>query len=263
MVIFAAAGFIVLNQQIIHGHEAIFALYYRMPLAFFLALLVFLLLQQYCKRWVVLSALIATFLFYTITTIPTVHSQWREYAASSKSFVTSELPDVLTSLSTMKGERVVLAPIEVSNLVPVLTSHYTLFTQYAHFEYVSDAELAERYLLLQSFFPLPETMVVEGDPVVFGLYAGNLYGKEKSFCRILGRLGLTDRDCSAKKLSDFIYHQDVRHFVEEAEIDVQSSLKKYGMNTVISEKPLPQILASQCKKSVTAQEYTIYDCDFG
>lgn len=262
MVILALAGLIVLQQHVVHGHEAIFGLYYRLPLTFFLGLLVFLFLQQYCKRWLVLSALTATFLFYASTAIPAAQSQSREYAASAKSFVSSGMPEVLASLEAMKGERVVLAPIEVSNLVPVLTSHYTLFTQYAHYEYVSDAELAERYLLLQLFFPLPETMVVEGDPVVFGLYAGNLYAKKKSFCRMLRRLGFTERDCFAQSLSDFIYHQDARHFVEAGEIDVQASLKKYGVNTVISDQPLPQILTSQCKKSVTSGPYAIYDCDF-
>lgn len=262
MMTLAVAGIIVLNQQVVHGHEAIFGLYYRLPLAFFLGLLAIELVRDTAPRPLLLAVLAASVLLYGSPFLQAFQSQWTTTSQASAEFRASGVPEVLAKLDQMPGEHRVLAPIEVSNFVPVLTHHYTLFTQYAHFEYVSDTELAERYLLIRRFFPLPAIETVEGDPLVFGLAAGNLYARARTVCRIENVLHLAARNCSELKLPDFIRHQDVRRFVDAGVINAQALLKKYHVDTVISDKTLPPPLASHCRKTADAGRYAIYGCDF-
>ena len=152
---------------------------------------------------------------------------------------------------------IVLAPLEISNLVPVFTEHYALFTQYARFEYAPDQELAERYLLLQSFFPLPSEQILEGDPLVFGIFAGNVYARTKILCR----WKLTQTGCD-KKLPDFIADQSVRTFMDAGVIDQFALLRKFGVTTVVTNKVLPNILEQYCKEPVQAGRYRIFSCRF-
>jgi hypothetical protein len=173
----------------------------------------------------------------------------------------SGIPVVLDAAEQLSGERVILAPLDVSNLVPVLTHHYSLFTQYAHFESVSDKELAERYLLQQAFFSLLPEHTIEGHPLVFGIGAGNLYARTKTFCRIKKALYLTKDSCLFT-LSDFIFHQDVRSFVEVGKIDTLSMLRKYGVDTIITDKDLPEQVQPFCHELILSAPYTLYDCDF-
>ncbi len=263
MVLFALGGLVVLNQQVLHGHEVIFGLYYHLPLTLFLTLMIFGIIAFVAPRWLLLSAFSVSILFAAPSFAAGLRVGAQVTTEASQSLRDSDVPAVLTALEKMSGDRIVLAPIDVSNLVPVLTHHTTLFTQYAHFEYVSDAELAERYLLIRKFFPLPAIQTVEGDPLVFGLAAGNLYARAKLVCRLRNFLGMSSSDCAGLKLPDFILHQDVRRFVDEGVVDAPALLAKYRVNTVVSDRPLPALLATRCRKSQDIGQYVIYDCAFG
>ncbi len=203
------------------------------------------------------------FQFDAHSSISAVRSTFVARAASEETLKKSRVQEVLEVLSDLPGQRIVFAPIEVSNFVPVFTDDYTFFTQYAHFEYVSDRELAERYLVMRKIFPLPDEQTVIGDPLVFGLAAGNLYARTKTMCRITNRLNLSKQDCDVLALPDFIKHQDVRRFVDAGTVDVEKVLAKYNVDTVISMEPMPEPLAARCRISGTGGPYTIYDCRFG
>lgn len=252
------SSFLVLWQSVFLGVDANFGLYYTFPIHCFLWIVFFrsmsLLLPVSFR--VLCSGCIAIFYVLSFST-----QVWRSSpsAPTSLSFLTIE--HVLSSISDTTSIRIVAAPIAISNFVPVLTPHYTFFTQYAHFQYASDQELAERYLTHNALFPLESNYTVEGDPLVFGLYAGNLSAKKRSWCRILMRLGLSQGPCN-QRLVDFIYHQDVREFMENANINIIEMLKKYRVNTMIDRKPLPSAIIRYCVPRVTVEQYTVYDCDF-
>ncbi len=253
------AGLIVLNQSLFHGRDAVFGLYYRYPLTFVLWLTAaWVAAWMLPRRWVhILSVLVLVLtsghMLWIMVTITIPKNSLR-----SEKFLSSDLPVVMQELSGRPKTEVVFAPIEVSNLVPVLTPHYALFTQYAHFEYVSDRELAERYLLQRFFFPLPHEQTVEGDPLVFGIFAGNIYGRTKMLCR----LHLTKIACD-KKLSDFIADQSVREFVDAGRIDPLPLLRRFGVTVVVTDTSLPNIMKPFCTASVLAGHYQIFNCRFG
>ena len=237
------------------GVDGNFGLYYDFPIRCILWLTVFRTMYLVLPKWprVIASAVLA-FIFILIagrqmpqpeTIVPSV----------------SDLEQVLSSLTASEPLRIVAAPLEVSNFVPVFTPHYTLFTQYAHYQYATDRELAERYLTLHGLFPLDPMYTVEGDPLVFGLYAGNLSARTRTWCRLLVTAKLSDGPCN-QRLEDFIYHQDVREFMDVGTVDTVAMLRKYAVNTIITEKPLPPHVASSCTTLTQSAPYTIYDCDF-
>lgn len=256
--ILLVSGLVVLNQSIVHGRDAVFGLYYRYPLSFVLWL---------SAGWVVLRLLprrLVTVLAVLACTLSGLHmlqemiqiTQPRNLARSIE-FRDSDLRGVMQELAKRPRTEVVLGPIDVSNLVPALTQHYSLFTQYAHFEFAPDKELAERYLLLKSLFPLPPEHTVEGDPLVFGIFAGNAYARNKTMCR----LRLTTVDCD-KKLPDFIADQSVRTLIESGSIDELALLKRFGVTTVVTERALPMFMQTHCKDPVRVGRYTIFSCRF-
>lgn len=254
------AGIVVLSQAVLHGHDAIFGLYYRVPVMLVIAVaLVCMLLGTGLRKWSrpVLGIYAAAYLFSFLATLLLVIPRAEQEA---RAFADSDIPSAVESLGSHTGTLVVLAPIDVENMVPLLTKHAALFTQYARYDVASDQELAERYLLQQAIFPLPQELVQEGSPLVFGLYGGNMYAKAKTVCSFWSGLGFRQDGCD-KTLSDFIFHQDVRTFIDEGKIDAPALLKKYGVTTVITDKSLPAILKRACKKS-GGDSYVVYDCAF-
>lgn len=249
---------VVLNQSLFHGKDAVFALYYRLPLVLVLWLTVLSLASSVLSRRILaqLGIVVALVMLAQMLHLMLTVSIPKSFV-ESRHFLGSDVSEILSKLGEGGASKVVLAPIELSNLVPVLTPHHTLFTQYAHYEYSSDRELAERYLLLTSIFPLESQYTVEGEPLVFGIYAGNMYARAKILCR----WGLRQDGCSGT-LSDFISRQDVRRFVEEGKIDQKALLEKYGVTTIVSERPLPQEIDQLCTQSASAGRFSIYDCVF-
>lgn len=257
MPVLLVAGLIVLNQSLIHGRDAVFGLYYRLPL---------LLVVWLAPAWAashILSRRLAS-MFAVLVLVLSGQRMWQNMRITvpqnivrSEMLRNSDVQMVMQELVKYPKTQVVLAPIEISNLVPVMTQHYALFTQYAHFEYAPDLELAERYLLLRSFFPLPAEQTVEGDPLVFGIFAGNAYARTKILCSV----HLISVGCD-KKLSDFIPDQTIRQFVDAGVIDQLALLRKFDVTTVVTDKALPNIMRRFCEDPVRAGRYSIFSCRF-
>lgn len=251
-----ATSLIALWISLFLGVDGNFGLYYDFPIRCILWLTAFrsMCLVLPTRPRIIVAAVFAA--FFILTAGRQMH--WPETTVPS----VTDLEQTLSHLTSPAPLRIVAAPVEVSNFVPVFTPHYTLFTQYAHYQYATDMELAERYLTLHALFPLDPIYTVEGDPLVFGLYAGNLSARTRTWCRILVAARLSDGPCD-QRLEDFIYHQDVRAFIEAGEIDVVAMLRKYAVNTIIADKPLPPDIATSCTTLTQSGPYTIYDCAFG
>jgi hypothetical protein len=255
------AGLLVLNQSLVHGKDLVFGLYYAQPLFIVLwfvfgACLVALLPQPRINLFI-----LACFAAFQLTSgLRIINAEAAKRAVRSDIFPASAEVAVMDALQKLPKEQVVLAPMDIANLVPVLTSHYVLFNQYAFYQRATDQELAERYLLARSLFTFAPEFTVEGDPLVFGLYAGNLSARERTFCKIKSFFGYKDRMQCDIQLQDYIYHQDLRQFVEKREIDQIEMIKKYGVTIIVSEKSLPQTIQRLCPRMETVQNYTIYRC---
>lgn len=252
------AGLIVLNQSVIHGRDAVFGLYYAYPLSIVLWLTVSWMAYTLLPRRLVPAFAVFVCAYLGLQML-TQMLRVTQPAISSRSaeFRNSDIQGVMDELVRRRRTEIVLAPIDISNLVPVLTKHYALFTQYAHFEFAPDKELAERYLLLHSFFPLPPLHTVEGHPLVFGIFAGNTYARTKTMCR----LGLLTVGCD-QALSDFIPDQSVRALIESGVIDELALLKRFGVTAIVTDKPLPIKVYPFCTEPVRVGRYNIYSCRF-
>ncbi len=251
-------SFLSLWLSLFIGVDGNFGLYYTFPIRIILWIvwfrIMFLVLPKYQRTMISFSiATVFVFLAFQQVVLPLQTSDIPSVV---------EVEKILSLVAASSPTRIIAAPLEISNFVPVFTPHYTLFTQYAHFQYASDQELAERYLTLHNIFPLDPSYTLEGNPLVFGLYAGNLSARERTWCRILLSVGLSAGPCS-QRLVDFIYHQDVRRLVEAHTVDTVIMLKKYGVNTVIADKPLPPKISQMCVSFATLVPYTLYNCNFG
>lgn len=255
------ACLLVLNQSLLHGRDAVFTLYYRMPVGVivslsFLRLAYVLALRRTITVVLVLIAIVSgTSVVRSLLFFPTIER--------GRSLEQSEILTVLESLDRLPPGRVILAPLELSDLVPVLTRHSSLFTQYARYEMVSDQELVQRYLAQESIFAFPPSKHLEGNPMVFGIGAGNSYARHKIFCALHRWAGRKPITCRQFELSDFIAHQDLRLRLEERTyFDPLPVLARFGVTTIVTSEALPGSLLSWCRRIDRIGRYDIYDCRF-
>lgn len=255
--ILLVTGLIILNQSIVHGKDAVFGLYYRVPLSLvFWITGAWFIGQFFLYRYQKVLAIIVTF-FTCISMLQLIHGVTLPRAEGrSEEFVRSGIPELLDAIQELPKDTVILAPIEISNLIPVLTTQYPFFTQYAHFEYGSDQEMAERYLIQNFVFPLPPEMTVEGDPVAFGIYAGNRAARVKTLCRIRSRF----TDPCTQELALFLAHPELHTYIRVAKPDLPGTLKKYGTTTIVTDRSLPQSLENVCNISQKVGSYSILRC---
>jgi hypothetical protein len=176
----------------------------------------------------------------------------------SEEFVRSDIPMLLSAIDAMPEGTIVAAPIEVSNLVPVLTTKHALFTQYAHFEYGTDADMAERYLTLGMMFPYPPEMTVEGDPLAFGIYAGNRAARVKSLCRIRSFF----KDPCTQELALFLGHPELHTYLRTAKLNIPGELKKYGVTALVTDHTIQSDVMKFCKQPKEFGLYKLYSCSF-
>jgi uncharacterized membrane protein len=253
------AGLVVLNQSIIHGRDAVFGLYYRVPLSLVFWLSTAWLIQTLVRKKLqfILALLIAAHtvsgMLELMMTITIPRSEGR-----SEEFVRSDIPMLLSAIDAMPEGTIVAAPIEVSNLVPVLTTKHALFTQYAHFEYGTDADMAERYLTLGMMFPYPPEMTVEGDPLAFGIYAGNRAARVKSLCRIRSFF----KDPCTQELALFLGHPELHTYLRTAKLNIPGELKKYGVTALVTDHTIQSDVMKFCKQPKEFGLYKLYSCSF-
>ncbi len=244
-------GLLCLNQSVVSGFDLVFGLYFAVPIVILLRMMWLALLLAFTPAPLLLRRVLAALLviFALLLSLPGLGNR------SSRNDSYDAL--IASLVSEPKTEEVILAPIEISNLIPVLTSHFVVFNQYAHFEPALDSELTDRFLLEKSLFPIVRE---DKDPLfswVFGLYAGNLAARTKTACRF--EAFFTHENCSRDPRS-FIIHQDLLQRLEAGTVDRRTMLKKFQVDLIISENKLPSDIRSLCPLTKTVGSYRIYRC---
>ncbi len=247
------AGLLCLNQSVLLGIDLVFGLYFTLPITIVLRLAWASLFLLCLRRAIVVRlAVVVACALWSFT--PLFQSTFLPPADNA---ALQGAEEVLHALQDEVFPLVILAPIVVSNLVPIETQHSVVFNQYAHFQSVSDEELADRFLLEQSFFE------IEGqkeDPLfswVFGLYAGNLAARTRTACRMMALV--SPRDCTVDARS-FIVHQHVLRRLESRTVNQVALLRRFHVGLLITQETLSEGLEALCPLDREVGSYRIHRC---
>ncbi len=253
------AALLGLNQSLLHGIDATFSSYYVNILFF-----VFWLGGAYAL-WTLIPRRAAVTLFtgvaaYMLVSCAfTLHADARRDALRQDAFDRSDAPALIAWLRTQPDDRVIAAPMDLSDLIPPYTDHYVLFNSYAYNQRATDAELTERFLLERSLFPGDAQLL--SDPsygLVFGGYGGMLAARERTACKMFQPLGLKLGDCSATAASR-VLHQDLLTRLRDEKPDVPALLRTYGVDLLVTtsnRSPSPD-----CVLQTTVGAYRVLRCD--
>lgn len=255
------AGLLVLNQSLIHGRDAVFGLYYGgllRPLLWVAggALVACLVSSHHLRRVVAFSVIASLSLATFVVDIPARRESQR---VASRVYALSGAAPVLTWLQREPPERVVLAPSPIAELIPPLTSHYVAFSRYARFQYVSDAELADRYLLQESFFPTPVHERDETYNVVFGLSAGNLAARERTACRVRSLFRKSIEECRVS-IRSRVLHRELLPRLDRGVIDQVAALRVFHVDLIVTQQSLPRSVAGMCPLERHVGAYAVHRC---
>lgn len=255
------AGLAVLNQSMIHGIDAIFGIYYHASLMIVVVLAFWITASMLVKQ----SILRAVLLVLIVYSVSMLGSQVRQKSDAQKTaataFVESKVMDVLTELKTRKGRHVVLAPFEISNLVPLYTESTVEYNRYSRFGIATDIDLAKRFILYRSVFPHSDPFI--DDPthsLVLGQYAGNLAARKRSACEIFAWIRGEKNDCAVTIRSQ-IYHQELLPILDDKRMPDQPALmREFGVDTLVTKDPLPKNLQPFCTLRATVGDWRISEC---
>lgn len=252
------SSLLVLWQSVFTGVDGNFGLYYTFPIVFILTIVVLRDLAIFFQPRTQVAIL-----FLGAVVVGTALSSRLLDRMKHPPISTLQMEHSLQALlAPNEPVRVIAAPLEISNMIPALSKDFVLFSQYARFQYASDRELARRYVVQNALFPLDSSLLLEGDPLIFGLYAGNLSARTRTWCKLIHVFSGTQHECN-QKLEDFIYHQDVFRSAKEAKPDLLQELAAFSVSRIVTDKPLPAALQSSCSLLSTVDSYSLYDCDFG
>jgi hypothetical protein len=248
MLTFIVALLIGLNQSILHGIDATFSSYY---------VNVLLLLQ-----WGILPLLLiiligrsrlAAGLIVILTVIGLCTMTNQVFTEVTPVEPETALMDKLAQMPP----HVVAAPVQIANLLPVLTEHEPLFATFSFNRRAEDREIAERYLLEQSLFPSQD--IDNTYPSVFGGYPGMLGARERTACRIWNRVLQKSSPCEVDVRS-LVVHQELLPVLDAAKVDVKALLAKYHVGILVTDRALPAGARKMCKQSHKVGTYAIYRC---
>ncbi len=167
-------------------------------------------------------------------------------------YLTTELPK----------QSVVLAPKELNQMLPILTTDYPYMSNATHFFFVPEAELTDRYLAFAALFP--ESLYPDDGKYlpVFGNNPGASWAKTRTWNAILKTLKLTKTPFT-KTQGDFADDQVLRKRIDtELALtnweNVRSALKKYQLDYLVTNHPLPAEVSDIFEKQKTVSTWTVY-----
>lgn len=259
------AGLVVLNQSLLHGIDIMFGLHYRRLLSMFLWITAFFLGSRFLRnvhaQYMILGVLVL--LNISILGQLVIDTQRARHALAAE-LSSSDILSVLERLSEEGGEQVVLAPLNIANLIPVFTHHYTAWNGYAVYQSAEDRELAERYVLQELVEPQQEEERDRSYPSVFSVHAGNRAARARTWCRWKSLFRKSEEECRVPVRS-MIRQQDVLRKLDE-DLALRSPeqylelLRQFSVDIVVADIPLPPLIAHSCPREETIGRYTVYRC---
>ncbi len=249
------AALLGLNQSVLHGIDATFSSYYVNILFFIFWLGGAIALWTAAPRKVSLMVLSAVSGYVLTSCAFALHADARRDALRQEAFDRSDASALIAWLRTQPADRVIAAPMDLSDLIPAYTDHYVLFNAYAYNQRATDAELTERFLLERSLFQFTS------DPsynLVFGGYGGMLAARERTACKVFQPLGLPFGDCSATA-SSRVLHQELLKRLRDEKPNVPALMRTYGIDLLVTtsnQSPSPD-----CVLQTTVGAYRVLQCD--
>lgn len=257
------AGFLVLDQSVIHGKDAIFGLYYRSTIVFVSMLALWSAAKELMANHLMLRfTMFALAILSMASLMRQVQSGNEKQKVEAAAFVDSKVMDVIESLQKEPGGHVVLAPFEIGNIVPVYTPHTVAFNRYSRFGMDTDADLALRFILYRSLFPRGDSLI--DDPshsLVLGQYAGNSAARRRVSCLILAKIRGENIDCTVPIRSQ-IYHQELLPILDDTRSpDRVMLMEEFGVDRLVTKDVLPPELTKICSLIETIGPWHLYSCD--
>ena len=255
------AALITLNSNLITGYDIEFLGHYTRIFTPLILFTIVLTAQVLCnKKWlkrlawfiVVFSVIAIGHLTLGITrdvrtAENAIEPQWKVI-----DYIRQELPE----------NSVILAPTELNQILPALTSAYPFMSNATHFFFVSEAEVTDRYLAFIALFP---ENLYSGDSKylpVFGNNPSAAWAKARTWHRILSMLGFAHGPFT-KTQGDFALDQTLRKRIDK-EISntdwrkTRETLGSYELDYIFSKKPLPSELQDLFSKQTTIESWTVY-----
>lgn len=261
LIVCLAASLIALNQQILHGIEIMFALHYRNLINLLLIISAGYIIVLLCpRRWAkIILGLVAIICMLQIGIDSRKFHIVR--LAAAKELEQSGMLPILQFIERMPGERVVLAPIALSNLIPSFTHHFVAMNGIARYQSITDAELAERYVLMQLVDP--EEVRDPSFNIVFSVHAGNAAARARIWCQWTSLFSKSD-NCR-RPIEEFIRNQDVRTWLQNNVINPSPSLlmtllEKFHVDVIVTKRPLPAVIERRCPREKDIGDFQIHLC---
>ncbi len=259
------AGLLVLNQSLLHGLDIMFGLHYRLPLKMLIWIAVVFAVSRIIRKASLYRTPVIVLAAYSLFSIITLSGPLLspERNRIAEAFTASDLPKVIMWLNTQE-ESVVLAPHELSEIIPVYTPHYVAWNGYANYQSVTDAELARRYVLQELVEPQSEVERDRSYPQVFSVYAGNLAARERTWCQVKSFFRKSKAECSVSTPSKIRNQEALKNLEENlAHLSPElflTLLREFHVDVIVAENPLPPIITRECPEGQSIGAYTIYTC---
>ncbi len=249
---------LALNQSLIHGKDIVFGLYYYFPAIIIVGITWSWNVKRICSDIYIkigtsiIAIIMISILLRDVQSIVEIRkNEWMTVGRKNEK--------ILQEMQKWKQETTIVAPFSLSNHIPIWTKHFVLTNQYAHYQWGSTKELAERYLLQEFFFPTDFQKIDTTYPKVFGIAAGNIAARKRTLCKIIKFLSYEEGNCTAT-IRDSIADQITLKKLDMKQIDVEKAFRDFHINTIISDKDIPMTFQKTCKKIKRIDEFTMWDC---
>lgn len=228
-----AGSMLLLNMNVITGQDPELLGHLRQVILPILTI-VYVLLYRTLVPLKFLNLTAATFcvgimLFATHNTTEKALQLHRDHSIWGQS---SEIAVIYWLKDSLPKGSIIAAPRIIAEQIPILTSHYVLFSAAAHFFFVPAEELTDRYLAWVGLYPDEKESTNSGSSILFGNHPGAQWSKERTIARLLGKP-------FTKSMADYIPRQDLRRIIEEEQAEkpnpktTEARLKRYGVHAVV------------------------------
>ncbi len=256
------AALIILNSNYITGTEGEFLGHFGrvfFPLILFAC---FLVAQAvFSAKWqrtlayfiIVFSSIaIAHVTLATIHEVPLARKKIDPYQKVI-AFINEELPE----------KSVILAPSELSQILPALTDAYPFMSYATHFFFVPETELTDRYLAFAALFPESLYPYESRFVPVFGNNPGALWAKARTWHAIRSTFGYTKSSFTLTQ-GDFAQDQTLRQRIDTEMAatnwsTTRRTLQIYDLHYIFSKNVLPTKIRDMFRKIASIDAWNVYE----